>query len=152
MPTSQHDASDWHNMSTGTWLNSRSSTPSTETARPQGCAFHTDARFADGRPSLLIDPGAVGNLSGGTWVTNLSQLALNHGRTAKQVRRSRPLDVSGVGQGKSTCKFNCTLPIALQRTDGAYSCGTFETPRLRIASCRPFWASTHCDSADASSI
>ena len=79
---------------------------------------------------MLIHPGAVGNLSGGNWVRDLATLALQNGRKPKPVRRGRPLDVSGVGHGKSTCKQNCTLTVALKRTDGTYSSGAFETPTV----------------------
>ena len=81
-------------MTTGAWLTAKDG--QAEKTNP---LFHAETRLRDGIPGLLIDPGAVGNLSGSGWVTTQASLAMKHGRHPTQVKRSKPLDVSGVGQG-----------------------------------------------------
>ena len=136
IPTTDKDAAEWSNTPTGDWLAclvpsaSASCVGGSGTGMLVGGTYHADTRLSDGRTALLIDPGAVGNLSGSIWVQKQASLALEHGRHPKQTKRGRPLDVRGAGQGKSTCNYSCTLPIALRRTDGTFSGGTFETPTV----------------------
>jgi len=37
--------------------------------------YHSQTRLADGRPSLLIDPGSVGNLCGENWARSVAAAA-----------------------------------------------------------------------------
>ena len=140
MPASTNYAQGWGDMSTGSWL--RPAPPPTTppppgletisagTAKPQGGTYHAETRLRDGRPALLVDPGAVGHLSGDKWVQRQAQLSIQHGIKPIQTKRGRALDVGGVGQGKRTCRYNCCTPIALRRTDGSYSGGKYETPTV----------------------
>ena len=41
--------------------------------------FHTETRLADGRPSVLIDPGSLGNLTGDQWAREAAKTALETG-------------------------------------------------------------------------
>jgi hypothetical protein len=61
--------------------------------------FHVQTRLVDGPPSLLIDPGSVGNLSGDAWAKGVAQAATKNGHTPSCEKRPRPLRVSVVGQG-----------------------------------------------------
>jgi hypothetical protein len=37
--------------------------------------FHIQTRLADGRPSIIIDPGSVGNLCGDKWAREVAKTA-----------------------------------------------------------------------------
>jgi len=91
-------------------------------------AFHTETRLRDGRLAILIDPGSVGNLGGADWAREVAKVALENKRKPEQFKRDRPLNVSGVGNGSQECTHNCKLPIAMKRTDGTHSKGTFQIP------------------------
>jgi len=93
--------------------------------------FHVQTRLADGHPSLLIDPGSVGNLSGDAWAKGVAQAAARNGQTPSYERRPRPLRVSGVGQGTQACNFDCKLPVAFKQLDGTtVSMGHITTPTV----------------------
>ena len=74
--------------------------------------MHT--RLPDGRPSLLVDPGSVGNLCGDKWAKEVAIAASKSGHTPTYERRPRPLQVSGVGHGSQSCKYDCKLPVGLR--------------------------------------
>ena len=42
-------------------------------------AFHVNTRLPDGRPSLIVDPGSVGNLSGDSWAREVAKGAVRNG-------------------------------------------------------------------------
>ncbi len=93
--------------------------------------FHVQIRLADGRPSLLIDPGSVRNLSGDAWAKGVAQAAARHGHTPSYERRPCLPRVSGVGQGTQACSFDCKLPVALKHLDGStVSMGHITTPTV----------------------
>jgi hypothetical protein len=71
--------------------------------------------LADGRPSLLIDPGSVGNLCGDNWAKEVAKAAARNGQKPSYEKRSRPLKVSGVGSGTQACVYDCKLPVAFRR-------------------------------------
>ena len=60
IPSSDNDAAAWLSMPTGAWLADQDKDDLTATTT----TYHSEASLHDGRPGLLIDPGAVGNLSG----------------------------------------------------------------------------------------
>ena len=86
---------------------------------PIPIAYHIRSQLADGRPSILIDPGSVGNLCGDRWAHKVAQAAKNAGREPSYERRSTPLNVSGVGHGSQKCVYDCTLPVALRKSGEA---------------------------------
>ena len=88
-------------------------------------------RLADGRPSLVVDPGSVGNLSGDSWCREVAAAAARHGKRPSYERRPRPLQVSGVGNGSQKCQYDCKLPVALRKKDGeTISMGVMTTPTV----------------------
>ena len=80
--------------------------------------FNVETQLQDGRPSLLIDPGSVGNLNGSVWVNSTARAALPHGYQTILNKRSNPLAVRGVGHGSQSCNFDGTSPLAMKRLDG----------------------------------
>ena len=84
----------------------------------------------DGRLSLLLDLGSVGNLASTDWVRRVAVEAMKHGYRSKQAKRDKPLVVGGVGKGTQQCTHDCTLPIALQPAEGSTLLGTFTTPTI----------------------
>ena len=84
----------------------------------------------DGRLSLLLDLGSVGNLASTDWARRVAVEALKHGHQPQQQKRAKPLLVGGVGKGTQQCTYDCTLPIALRSTDGAALLGTYTTPTI----------------------
>ena len=88
-------------------------------------------QLADGRPSLIIDPGSVGNLCGDKWAKSIAQLAARNGKCPTYEKRTRPLSVSGVGHGSQAAPYDCTLPISLRQADNqTVSTGTVTTPAV----------------------
>ena len=93
--------------------------------------YHIRTQLPDGRPSLIIDPGSVGNLCGDRWAKTVAQAAARSGRTPSYEKRSKPLNVSGVGHGSQAAPFDCKLPISLKHNDShAVSSGTVTTPAV----------------------
>ena len=94
-------------------------------------AFHIHTRLTDGRPSVIIDPGSVGNLCGDQWAKEVARAAARHGQQPSYERRAQPLKVSGVGNGSQQCAYDCRLPVAFRRADGGeVSVGHITTPAV----------------------
>ena len=81
-------------------------------------SYHIRTRLADGRPSITIDPGSVGNLCGDKWAKEVARAAAQNHHKPTYEKRPRPLTVSGVGHGSQECHYDCKLPVALQQTEG----------------------------------
>ena len=79
--------------------------------------YHINTRLKDGRESLLIDPGSVGNLCGNEWAKGVAKMATSHGKNPSYEKRARPLQVSGVGHGSQFCEYDCKLPLAFKQLD-----------------------------------
>jgi len=94
-------------------------------------SFHTETRLQDGTQGILIDPGSIGNLAGDSWVVECCTAGRANGRYSKQVKRDRPLRVSGVGEGSQEAKYNVIVPVCMKRADGSVCSGTFETPAVK---------------------
>ena len=93
--------------------------------------YHIRTQLPDGRPSLIIDPGSVGNLCGDRWAKTVAQAAARSGKSPSYERRSKPLNVSGVGHGSQSAPFDCELPISLKHEDSqSVSSGTVTTPAV----------------------
>ena len=93
--------------------------------------YHIRTALADGRPSLIIDPGSVGNLCGDRWAKTVAQAAARGGRNPTYEKRTKPLNVSGGGHGSQSAPFDCKLPISLKQIDGlTVSAGTVTTPAV----------------------
>ena len=80
-------------------------------------AYHSQTQLLDGRKSLLIDPGSVGNLCGDKWAKEMAQEAARNGRKPSYTKRQRPLKVSGVGNGAQACQYDCMLPVAFRQEE-----------------------------------
>ena len=74
--------------------------------------YHVATRLPNGKPALLLDSGAVGNLAGDERVRLQAAAALRGGLRPEQRRRERPLTARGDGQGGETCARSCVLPVA----------------------------------------
>ncbi len=89
-----------------------------------GCrSFHVQARLPDGCPSLIVDPGSVGNLCGDAWAKGVAAAARQHGHKPSYAKRGRPLRVQ-------SCNYDCTLPIALKQKDKSVALGQVVTPTV----------------------
>ena len=60
-------------------------------------AYPIQTRLKDGRPSVIIDPGSVGNLCGDKWAKEVALMAKASGHKPAYQLRDRALQVSGVG-------------------------------------------------------
>ena len=100
--------------------------------RGKGCletmSFHSMSRLHDGRLSILLDIGSVGNLTGDATAREIAKKGLQHGKKPNQLVRDKPLNVSGVGKGSQKCLHNCKLPVALNKVGGGALSANFETP------------------------
>ena len=92
--------------------------------------YHARIRLADGRPSIVIDPGSVSNLCGDEWAREVATVAAQHGQTPTYEKRQQPLKVSGVGNGTQECHFDCSLPVALRQTDNGQVGGHLTIPAV----------------------
>ena len=81
-------------------------------------SYPIKARLTDGRPSIIIDPGSVGNLCGDKWAKEVAILAHKNGHMPKHEKRHRPLEVCGVGNGSQQCHYDCSLPVAFRQDSG----------------------------------
>ena len=100
-------------------------------SREPSSVYHIRTQLADGRPSLIIDPGSVGNLCGDRWAKAVAQAAARNGRNPTYEKRTKPLNVSGVGHGSQSAPFDCKLPIALKQIHGlTVSEGKVTTPAV----------------------
>ena len=93
--------------------------------------YHARTHLRDGRPSLLVDCGSVGNLCGEEWARAVSKAAKKAEKTVFYTQRTKTLNVRGVGSEVSQCTHDLTFPIALKKADGSGSCvGTFSSPTI----------------------
>lgn len=90
--------------------------------------LQSDTRLASGEPAVLVDPGSRGNLCGDVWAREASVAAIKAGLQPSQQQRAQPLEVMGVGNGSQKCHTNITIPVAMTKTDGKATVGSFSTP------------------------
>ena len=101
---------------------------------------HISTLLEDGRQSIVIDTGSVGNLCGNEWATAVARLAKKAGRDPKYVKRDRPMSLCGVGHGSQEAKYNCQLPIAFRRvSDGTSRSGTLDIPTISHSPVPGLW-------------
>ena len=81
-------------------------------------AYPIQTKLKDGRPSIIIDPGSVGNLCGDRWAKEVATMAKANGRKPTHQLRERALQVSGVGNGSQQCHYDCRLPVAIRPEGG----------------------------------
>ena len=94
-------------------------------------AFPIQTKLKDGRPSIIIDPGSVGNLCGDKWAKEVALMAKANGRKPAHQRRERALQVSGVGNGSQQCHYDCHLPVAIRPEGGrVLQHGVLEVPAV----------------------
>ena len=68
---------------------------------------------------------------GDSTAKSIARLAAQNGLNPTYEKRERPLTVSGVGTGAERAVFDCTLPIAMQRTEGEeMTVGKITTPTI----------------------
>ena len=65
----------------------------------------------DGRLSLLLDLGSVGNLASTDWVRRVAVEAMKHGYHSRQAKRDKPLVVGGVGKGTRSVLTTARYPL-----------------------------------------
>ncbi len=121
---------DVENWTSGLNTGSQSEAEQPRSRPASSMSYAAETEMADGRQALLIDPGSWGNLAGENWVKRAAQLALRSGKKPVQEKRPSALTVKGVGNGTQSCSHNVTLPVALERSDGKCSSGTFTTPTI----------------------
>ena len=85
-------------------------------AETHSSTFHIQTSLPDGRPSLIVDPGSVGNFCGDKWAKGVAITANRNGHRPSCQQRARPLQVGGVGSGSQSCTFDCRLPIGLRHS------------------------------------
>jgi len=122
----QSDASDWWHQASNSPLTG--DTPQDKAIHSS--AFSVDTRLGGGEHGLLVDIGSLGNLAGDVWVQEVAADCISNGRQPSEVKRVRPLKVSGVGNGSQAATYNCKVPIALEQLDGTCENGLFDTPTV----------------------
>ena len=86
-------------------------------------AYHSRVRLSHGE-ALVLDTGAVRNVSGDAWVQRTALLAETEGRRGTEKRPlPKPVELEGVGSGTSSMTHSATVPIALNKEVS----GVFET-------------------------
>ena len=94
----------------------------------QAGVYRTATQLADGRISIIVDPGAWTNLMGATVSRKFAQRAIAAGHKPAQTRLDKPLNVRGVGNGAHACVWKMVCPIATPQIDGAFDLASFTTP------------------------
>ncbi|CAE8619736.1 unnamed protein product [Polarella glacialis] len=92
--------------------------------------LHSATRLADGRMSIIVDPGAWTNLAGARFARMQAQRAVAAGHTPSQSPMTRPLQIQGVGNGVQSAKWQTELPIAVPNADGTATLHRFEAPTV----------------------
>jgi hypothetical protein len=88
-------------------------------------AYHAETILPDGRLTVLIDSGAVGNLCGSSWAAAVGKEARKRGVEPVFKPRERPLHVSGVGDGSQKCSNDSVLPLSTFTTTGKQVLSTY---------------------------
>ena len=57
-----------------------------------GDCFHVHTQLPDGRQSLLVDPGSVGNMCGDKWARNVARMAVRNGMKPNYEKREKTLE------------------------------------------------------------
>ena len=92
-------------------------------------SFHSQTTLADGRLSIIVDPGAWTNLIGGDLSRSICLAARKNGHKPTESRMTAPFHVAGVGQGLESATWQVTLPIAVPTEIGTGSTiHTFQSP------------------------
>ena len=113
------DAGSEHSYGTASSVPPAQTLPWSPADVPQPHGYH-HARTAlpDGRPAILIDPGAWTSVGGAARGKEIAIAAVRAGRKPSQKKMSTPLEIQGVGHGTNACPYEAILPVALPTTDG----------------------------------
>jgi hypothetical protein len=130
VPATFGDAEDWIGEPDGTWLSTSGTTCPPSVVEDKTQSFHAETQLKEGF-GLILDIGSIGNLGGDAFALNVATSALKNGRKPEQVKRERPLRVSGVGHGSDVATHNVSLPIVVQSINGECSSGTFDMPTVK---------------------
>ena len=155
LPQTWADADTWHNVNTRLLappfhrsmfdkpipLNRHASRVYSGTINGPGQSsnFHRMTRLTDGRHSVMVDSGTVGNLIGEYTAYDMVQRirgaelaprwSLPAGdRNPHVFDRSQPLNISGVGPGSISCDRECILPLALNQVGLGSVPASFHAP------------------------
>ena len=141
LPATYHDAALWEasgghaiggsvSTSENRQVASSEEPPAPAARQGEQRTYHADTRLKDGRPALLVDPGSRGNLAGSEWMRDAAREAMRFNKRPVERQRENPLNVMGVGNGSQCCRFDCEMPVAIQRADGTVATGTFTAPTV----------------------
>ena len=87
--------------------------------------YHTNVRLAKGE-AMLVDCGAVGDLSGDKQIFRMAELARQHGHGTAYTPLRSIMNVDGVGKGSTECKQSAVVPVVT--ADGRLS--TYTAPMI----------------------
>ena len=87
--------------------------------------YHTNVRLAVGE-AMLVDCGAVGDLSGDKQIHRMAELARQHGHGTSYTPLKSIMNVDGVGKGSTECKQSAVVPVVT--ADGKLS--TYTAPMI----------------------
>ena len=85
--------------------------------------YHTNVRLASGE-AMLVDCGAVGDLSGDKQIFRMAELARQHGHGTSYNPLKSIMNIDGVGKGSTECKQSAVVPVVT--ADGRLS--TYTAP------------------------
>jgi hypothetical protein len=86
-------------------------------------AFHSTSRLSGNRDGLLIDCGAIDNLTGDAWIRRVEAAARAHGRGSEWKPLAEERSCQGVGTGSQSATQTAKVPLMMP---GGLE-GTFET-------------------------
>ena len=96
-----------------------------------GAVFHAHVKLDGGREGLLVDTGAVRNLTGSAWVERMSKLGKANGRGTQMTNLARRESVEGVGPGSSRCEKRAVVPVAwADGSTGTHSASMIESSNV----------------------
>ena len=88
------------------------------------CYAHTASRLESGE-AILVDCGAIDNLSGQDIIERQARIAERFGKKVEYTQLDRPIEVNGVGEGSQMARLQANLPVQI-----AGECARFRTPVL----------------------
>ena len=93
-----------------------------DAASKQQTVYHSRTRIS-GKEGLLVDIGAVDNVSGDMWVQRQADICARHGLKVKYTAMTTPLSLQGVGSGSSSCTTLAEVPVQFANGQaGSFKC------------------------------
>jgi hypothetical protein len=97
--------------------------------------YHQMVQLTGKKEGIMLDTGAIENLTGDGWVTRVTHLLHEFGQRVIFKPLARALGVEGVGTSANVCRSECIVPIVLD--DGTVA--TYRAPVIANSQIPALW-------------